>query len=625
MILELGDGTQFPAVEASKTEEYAKKTTASVFIRRSKLDLSSIELGTTEGYLLQDSGDSISSAEFGGIIMDADRSGAVTELMMESFERLAIDAQPTPPDEIYGPRTDDETAGSADSTIIQDAIDAVPGLSVGTIETIADPVSLTFNNATQAKKMREVENITGGYVKYNSDKTVDYLSSLGSYTGVTLSPSNQNITGDFSANRISGPEEDITHLRVIGTGEGRSQLVKNIVPADDSSSYDNQVTYTNPNYSDGDHEKWFVKTNKDIDRSNALEEYGVALINDIVDTEYIDVKTTVEGISSFGLGDTFDVDYPEEDINNLRMETVKLTTNYTPKRIQYEVTLSSRRVSRKDSETADREDLQRFNQASQGQSVAINATGGRQPVESGTNYQMKVYYPDEVIDETRINVRVMGLPYRAYSRGASGSAQRIENEVPQDEKTASGYAGNLKTVMRYPGIASGSTYYTIYDNGEGEENMEPYTITDTGDENNEITFSGYSDNLEVSTYTPDASDPGYPVSAVDAAWVQKGKYDLQNYSSLEIDWAWSRDVNTDSYARAGVAIDSDSVEPLSQGDTTLIYDTNDGDSGFSVKTDTIDVSSVVGMKKVRVHSYVETSSTNSASGTVNIYRLEYVP
>jgi len=416
-----GTTQELIVTEAEIDREFDKQDAARVFLRRDRISEDNISRGDTEMYVVDDSSQTNDNARFGGLFRDIDRQGGVTEVMIDSFERLGRYATPTSGGERF--------ENVDDVTVIEDAVNNVPDISQGTIEDVAsNPVSFLFSHTSQAKKIREVADSTSGEVRYNPDKTVDYLTRRGTdrRNSVTLSPSNQNIKGDFKAEKKGG-EEEVTHLRVLGTGEGRHQRELNFVPADDTASYDNKRTYTNNDWSSGDLKKWKVVSNKDITDLDALEEFGRNLIDDINSAPYIDVKTTIDGVES-SLGDTFQVQQPEEEIDRA-MRIVTMTERILPTGTEYDVTLSSRRVSRMDESGKDREDIQRYNKALEGTAVPINAGGGRQPVNADNNYEFQFYYPGEVKFEHRLNVRVSGLAYRAYSSGAAAGGDHTHDVV----------------------------------------------------------------------------------------------------------------------------------------------------------------------------------------------------
>jgi hypothetical protein len=407
--------------EAEIEDAFGVQASARAFINRDRIEDDNIERGETEMFVVDDSSQSNSDALFGGLFREIDRQGAITQVFIDSFERYARFSTPTDGGERF--------ENVDDVSIVSDAISSVQELSSGVVENVAaNPVSLLFSHTSPAKKLRETADTTSAELRYNADKTIDYLNRRGTdrTSGPNISPSNQNITNEFQAERKGG-KEDVTHLRVLGAGEGIHQTEINFAPADDPTSYNNKETYINNDFSSGDTKKWKVIANKDLKDEDALQEFGRNRINDINSAGYIDVTTTIRGLD-VKLGDTFTVVNQTERINE-DMRVVELTENILPNGNEYAVKLSSRRVSRIDSNAKDRQDIQRYNKSLEGTAVPINASGGRQPVNPQNDYEMQFYYPAEVEFEHRLNVRVSGLPYRAYSSGAASGGDHTHDVV----------------------------------------------------------------------------------------------------------------------------------------------------------------------------------------------------
>jgi len=408
------DSSHVQYVEAEIDEAFGKQDVARVFVRRGQLTESAVERGETEMFIVETTGTSNQNAEFGGILRDISQRGSLTEFIVESFERYARDALPTPSADRY--------ENADDSTIISDAIGDVSQLSVGTVNTVRSPMTMVFSHTSQAKKIREVETSAGGEVKYRSDKSVDYVASLGAdKTGTTISPSNQNLAGDFNAERKGG-DEDVTHLRLVGAGEARHQQTVNFVPQDDPVDYENDPDFDNVNrysashWSSGDRKEWEVRANKDLTDIDSLERLGETIVNDVQES-HIEAEADIEGVE-VNLGDEFTVVYPEEDIDQ-SARVVALTTAIDAEGFTYKATLSSRQQSLEDPEDEQYKDTDRYNLAFEGSPVTMTTSGGRQPVNSTTNYQFSFYYPAEVKFEHRVQLFVKGLEYRAYSQGAA--------------------------------------------------------------------------------------------------------------------------------------------------------------------------------------------------------------
>lgn len=401
-VLELDDGTEVPVSEVEVDREFGKMTIGQVWVRRPEIDVSDIDRGFTEAWILENSGDSRSNAEMGGIVKSVDGQGSLSEVFIESFERLAVDAKPVSGAEIWD--------NVSDKAIVRDAISETPELSGGDVQAVGGDLSFKFSHSTQAYKIRQSQEVTGAEIQFTPDKTVNYVEKIGSRRSTTIDPANSNIKGDIQVEKVGG-DRQVTDVRVLGAGEGRHQVTA-------EASVDRFAP----------REKWLVVSNKDLDSEQAAQEFANTLIEDFQDDAPLEVRTTIEGID-VALGDEFDVFYPEEDVDRV-MRVVVMTTKLGPTGKEYEVVLSTQRESLKDKDSKDRQDIQRYNQALEGNAVPINTSGGRQPVSSNHNYQMEFYYPSEVEFEHRLNVRVIGLPYRAYSQGADLGGGSIVQKDP---------------------------------------------------------------------------------------------------------------------------------------------------------------------------------------------------
>lgn len=391
---------------------FTKQEFTRVFVLRSKVDESDFERGQTEILLVENTSDTAADARFGGILKDVNRKESLTEIVIESFERYAKDAIPT--------RGGERWENVSSDTIVQDAIDDVPQLSAGTLGSVGGNISLVFSHTSPARKIRKTAEAVGAEVVYNADKTVDFLSQRGGSVGEVISPSNQNIKGDFRANKISGAE-DITHLRVVGAGEGVHQQEVNFIPDDDSNTYpnlDNVNRYNASHWSSGDRKEWRTKSAKQQTEVAALTQLGQKVVDDVQTTD-IEVNTTLDGLD-VTFGDRLSVNYPEEELDGSRLfRVVELKKKITNKGIFDDVTLSTRPKLYTESDRADdTQDLDNYNLAFEGSPVTITTGGGRQPVTSSLDYQFSFYYPDEVRYEHRVKLLVKGFAYRAYSSGS---------------------------------------------------------------------------------------------------------------------------------------------------------------------------------------------------------------
>ncbi|UBF23114.1 baseplate hub [Haloarcula virus HCTV-16] len=401
--VERPNGTQdvFDGTRSAEKYELDKIDTASAYCLRSDINQLSLNEDEDEVYITEGGSDL-----FGGILRDVKRGGSEVELIVESFERLALDSQPTSGDDNYD--------AVSDRTIVRDAVDDMANLSRGTIQVVKSNVTLLFSHVSQAKKVRTVTDVSGAEVRYNADKTVDYLPSLGSNkTNITLSPSSQNVVGGFKPKRVGGSER-VTHLRMLGEGEGEAQIQAEIV-AD--------------SYSPGDRQRWDTYINKDISDEDTLREQGQTLLEEL-QNPYIEIKATVKSVD-VELGDRFRVLYPEEEIDT-DLRVVEQTRRVTPDGVLHDVVLSNRANSRETEAEKEVRDVDRYNTSFEGSPVTYSTNGGRQPVSPDHDYEFSVYYPEEVTHEHRMKLQVKGLAYRAFSRGAAEGGGEHSHEVEID-------------------------------------------------------------------------------------------------------------------------------------------------------------------------------------------------
>lgn len=394
-----GSTDALDGVQSQETREFDKEDMATIHVERSDANDVDLTEGVDEVVLTVDGEDS-----FGGILRDINRGGSTAELVVESYERLARNAEPTPGGERWGDERDDD--------IIEDAIQGVPDLSAGTLDHIEDGLTFVFSHTSPAKKIRTVTDATTGIVQYNPDKTVDYrgLAVVGTERTEVLSPSSQTVVDGFEVRREGG-EEYVTHLRMLGAGEGDAQV---------------QTTVISDEWAEGDPKSWDTRTNKDVTDEGVLQKQGEVLIAEL-NEDHLEVETTVEGVD-VALGDQFLVQHTQEQIDQ-EMRVVEHTRVTTADGVTHQVTLSSRTKARKRQYEKEVKDLERYNKAFEGTSVTMNTGGGRQPVDGGHNYQFDVYYPDEVAYEHRVMLRVKGLPYRAYSQGAASGGGEHSHSI----------------------------------------------------------------------------------------------------------------------------------------------------------------------------------------------------
>jgi len=423
MVLLRFDGNEIGLTEAIIEKEFGRQDIARVFVIRGSISESDIERGETEMFVVDDTNTPDANAFFGGVLKELIRSGPRTEIVIESFELFARDASPLPPDK--------EFDSADDSAIVQDAIDGVPQLSAGTVETLATDNSIILPNVSRAKQLRLVESASAGEVIYNADKTVDFTDDVGSdRTNITLSPDNDFITEYFVGDKRSG-EKDSTHIRMLGGGDGVAQIVSHIIPASDPFDYEadpdfrNVTRYSASHWQPGDREKWGVIPNKDHNNTDMLTNLGLEYAEEFQEP-YIEANTVIEDLE-VELGDRFSVVYPEEEIDRV-LRVVKLSRNIDSTGTNFEVDLSSRKLTIDSSNEEDKKDLDRYNFAFEGSTVNFTTGAGRQSCDAGLPYQLRFIYPGELVFENRLHVEVTGLNLRQVDSGSVSETAALPSD-----------------------------------------------------------------------------------------------------------------------------------------------------------------------------------------------------
>lgn len=400
---------------------------ATITVARDALnDLSPLEPGRDRVFVEENG-----STSFGGILRSPDRSGAKPRLRVASFAELMRRARPV--------GLGQQSVGVKDSELIRETIDATPDLSAGAIFNVGPSSGETwvFSGITQLAKARKVAESSGGELRFNADRTVDYVAERGSGLSTpTLSPSNGSFAeGSFTV-EADGVKGRATHLAVYGVGQGTAQTSAAVVPGDDTGSFpefDTVATYTNGDWSDGDDRIWKRVTNKDQKNADALVSYGEALISDLK-SEEIRITTVVKG-TDIALGQSAEIVFPEESIDDvLRAVEVTRVAEATGGE-RYECVFSNYSASGSSHENNIAEQAKsvgRYEQAFEGDLTQVQQGPGRGPVGSSRDYILNVYYPPDVVAEVNAQVLVKGTNYRAFSSGTAAASSQGSVNIAND-------------------------------------------------------------------------------------------------------------------------------------------------------------------------------------------------
>lgn len=342
---------------------------------------------------------------FGGRLVDITRGGTTIELIVGDWETDLRQGRPTPGTHTY--------VNASDQTIVNDALNRSETVSAGRIQSVHSGVGILFSHTSPAKMLHTLREATGAEFRLNPNKTLDYVERLGKDNAELVGPRNQTITNEFSLEEKV--QDSPTHLRVLGAGEGDYQLQVEIVS----------------NHFDGEgfgREVWHTIINKEATTKEHLRDLGENYMAEYDGSpEHIEVAADIHGLD-VSLGDTFPVVYEEEHIDT-RLRVIELAQHIDETGIHYETTLSNRLFTRGDPNQEARQDINRYNLAFEGTAVPFSDAGGRQPVNKQNNYEMDIDYPADVVQELDAKLKIDGMAYRAYSRGAAGGGGTIVSET----------------------------------------------------------------------------------------------------------------------------------------------------------------------------------------------------
>ncbi len=329
------------------------------------------------------------SGEFIAGRFDVDERGDGTVIVgIEGFELDAKDAEPTGANVVY--------QNVEDSEIVTDLIDQVPTLEVGMVETLATNLSMSFSHAEPSKALRDVCEATGAELRYNDDRTVDYIDRIGEdKADVVLSPAEQAVIGELEI--VEDARENITHIRGFGAQSGPDQITAEAI----ADSYD------------GGRETWREYENKDVKEQSRLQR----IIDQMV-AEYdgeprhleIELETANTDIQ---LGDRVHVHLPEENIDRM-LRVIKRRSLLGSAGATLSLVLSNRLLTADEDAQENRKDLQRFNRGYQGFVDRSQITSGWDVAGDGTPQELVVVnWPDDILEEKDVTLAVQGRAWRS--------------------------------------------------------------------------------------------------------------------------------------------------------------------------------------------------------------------
>ena len=378
-----GGSEELLLVDGTIINEYSKQSHASVEVfRDSWLDVvGDIDEINDEFYLNSDGSD-----VFGGRLVSTSNEESTVLLEIGSFEEDALDARPT---------DNTETFIDDDSVIVNDAIDRIPTLSTGSVDSFGGEIDIIFSNTSPAGMIREVQRTTRGIVRYNADKSIDYVDKANEGFVTTVGPQTANVQDDF--NVIEDEREEYTHIRVLGASEGLARV----------SAQEVTLNY------DGGREVWRKYSDKSITSENRARKIATEIADEMDNNpRRLKVETTIFGVD-VEVGDRLKVVSRKDNIDNV-LWVVKTRNRLEGGQDVLEVVLSNRLLLDESQDEKRRRDVERYNEGFQGDVVTINSGGYRAPIDDGQSYVFSLRKPPDVVQELQAELQVSSLPFRSY-------------------------------------------------------------------------------------------------------------------------------------------------------------------------------------------------------------------
>ena len=404
---ELGDANtpslQSARIERQLTRQPDATDTAEVVVYRDAWSDVETDLDRTNDRLvIREDGEPV----FGGRLADFERDGVVVSVLIDSPKRDAIDAEPSGGNDVFAPQPD--------STLVEnELLSRVPTIDAGTVETVDGSIAFSESHASPGKSLTKLARDADAELRYRTTEAgfvFDYLGRLGSdRTDETLSPASATVLGEPRIREQI--TEDVTHVRVLGAGEGTAQTEAEAVaagfdPADDRAVYRQRVD----------------KDIADAGRAESLAETLVAEYDG--SPEYLEVEMEVPRRVEPSLGDEFAVELPAHGIDTeLRVTTAERIVDSGGDR--YRVVLSNRRHTADLQGAESAVELDSLSEGNAGQYYALADGEGFDPVDNGEPYQFSFFRPPDTIGELRSVLRLESRPYRLRS-AQSGHTHTVD-------------------------------------------------------------------------------------------------------------------------------------------------------------------------------------------------------
>jgi len=407
---DLGDAEtpslQSARIERKLTRQPDAADTAEVVVYRDAWSEVEQDLDRTDDRLVvRENGDII----FGGRLADYQRDGVVVSVLIDSPKRDAIDAEPSGANEVLGPQPDSDI-------VTNDLLTRVPTVDAGTVETVDGAIAFSESHASPGKSLTKLARDADAEVRYRTTESafeLDYVARLGTdRTDETLSPSSATVLGEPRVREQV--TEDVTHVRVLGAGEGTAQVEAEAV-APSYSSADDRAVYRQ-------------RSDKDIQQSGRAQALAETLVTEYDGApEYVEIEFEVPRSVDPSLGDSFTVDLPAHDIaETLRIIMLERLIDEAGDR--FRAILSNRRHTGDTTGDARALELDSLSEGNAGQIIRDSDSQGFDKLNSGEPQEWFFDYPQNVFGEFEAQLRVESQPFR---RPASAQGHSHSYSVPQ--------------------------------------------------------------------------------------------------------------------------------------------------------------------------------------------------
>lgn len=372
---------------------------------------------------------------FAGRFDDWQYEGILVSVLVDSTKRDAVEAEPSGGNDVFDPQDD--------SSIVSTILGRVPTVAEGSVNTVTTGISFSESHASPGKSLEKLARDAGAELRWQPDFTLDYVDRIGTDRTTTLRPADGNIFGEPRIDeRI---RETITHIRVLGAGEGTAQISAERV----SSSY-----------SSGDRQKWAKFVDKEIQQQERADSLAEELLNEYDgDREYLELELELPRSVDPSVGDRFPIELPESNIDTT-LRIMQLDRIIDEAGDRYRALFSNRDVSREQRGEQESRTVSEFAEGNAGQYYALSDGEGWDTVDDGEPYEFEFYRPPDTIGELRATLQLESRDYRLPAARDADSELYTNTGVDNFDNATDGqvvdFVNELDQDAAYPYLISAS-------------------------------------------------------------------------------------------------------------------------------------------------------------------------